>query len=93
MRVKEYKPKYELIELIMDAEDLKMPIPIGKMKFKKVVELYGDYYICSIYDFNDTHTTSLIIQEKEYTGQVYKQHNEPSDGKDFKNGYKIVIEE
>lgn len=62
--VKDFNPKYNTIELLESEETLSFAKPIGLFKFKKVKKDYGDRKICSVMDFNDTHTTSIAIEVK-----------------------------
>lgn len=57
-------PKYKTIELIESREIFPFGMPIGLFKFEKVKKDYGDRKITSVMDFNDTHTTSIIIEKK-----------------------------
>ena len=62
--VKDFNPKYKTIELIESREIFPFGEPIGLFKFEKVKKDYGDRKIVSVMDFNDTHTTSIIIEQK-----------------------------
>lgn len=66
--VKDFTPKYSTIELIESKEMFPFGIfaskPIGLLPFKKVKKDYGNRKILSAMDFNDTHSTSIIIEEK-----------------------------
>lgn len=67
-KVKDYKPKYERIELniFSDKKCLYLKIPYKKIiDFKKVVEEYGEHELLSVVDYDTTHTTSLIIKEQK----------------------------
>lgn len=61
--VKDFNPKYKTIELIESREIFPFGKPIGLFKFEKVKKDYGDRKIVSVMDFNDTHTTSIAIEE------------------------------
>lgn len=63
--VKDFNPKYKTIELIESREIFPFGMPIGLFKFEKVKKDYGDRKICSVMDFNDTHTTSIAIEQKK----------------------------
>ena len=63
--VKDFIPKYSTIELIESREIFPFGKPIGLFKFKKVKKDYGDRKIVSVMDFNDTHTTSIAIEQKK----------------------------
>lgn len=60
--VKDFKPKYKTIELIESREIFPFGEPIGLLKFEKVKKDYGDRKIISVMDFNDTHTTSIVME-------------------------------
>lgn len=62
--VKDFNPKYKTIELIESREIFPFGMPIGLFKFEKVKKYYGDRKILSVMDFNDTHTTSICIEQK-----------------------------
>lgn len=62
--VKDFNPKYKTIELIESREIFPFGNPIGLFKFEKVKKYYGDRKIVSAMDFNDTHTTSIAIEQK-----------------------------
>lgn len=63
--VKDFNPKYKTIELIESREIFPFGKPIGLFKFEKVKKDYGDRKIVSVMDFNDTHTTSISIEQKK----------------------------
>lgn len=63
--VKNFNPKYKTIELIESREIFPFGKPIGLFKFEKVKKYYGDRKIVSVMDFNDTHTTSIAIEQKK----------------------------
>ena len=63
--VKDFNPKYKTIELIESREIFPFGKPIGLFKFEKVKKDYGDRKIISVMDFNDTHTTSISIEQKK----------------------------
>ena len=64
--VKDFKPKYKIVELLECKEMYPFGIfaskPVGLFPFKKVKKEYGNRKILSVMDFNDTHTTSIIIE-------------------------------
>lgn len=60
--VEDFNPKYKTIELIESKETFPFGKPIGLFPFKKVKKDYGDRKIFSVMDFNDTHTTSIVIE-------------------------------
>ena len=61
--VKDFTPKYSMIELIESKETYPFAKPVGLLPFKKVKKDYGDRKILSVMDFNDTHTTSIAIED------------------------------
>lgn len=63
--VKDFTPKYNTIELCEYKETFPFANPVGLFPFKKVKKDYGNRKILSVMDFNDTHTTSIIIEEGE----------------------------
>lgn len=63
--VKDFTPKYSTIELIESKETFSFANPVGLIPFKKVKKDYGNRKILSVMDFNDTHITSIIIEEGE----------------------------
>ena len=63
--VKDFNSKYKTIELIESREIFPFGKPIGLFKFEKVKKDYGDRKIVSVMDFNDTHTTSICIEQKK----------------------------
>lgn len=79
--VKDFNPKYKTIELLESKEMFPFGIfvskPIGLFKFKKVKKAYGDRKIISVMDFNDTHTTSIAIEDA-----VFEKTKEYSKRKD-----------
>ncbi len=72
--VKDFNPKYKTIELIESREIFPFGMPIGLFKFEKVKKYYGDRKITSVMDFNDTHTTSISIEQKN-KGKKYERKN------------------
>ena len=62
--VKDFTPKYSTIELIENKDTYPFAKIVGLLPFKKVKKDYGDRKILSAMDFNDTHTTSIIIEQK-----------------------------
>lgn len=63
--VKDFIPKYAIIELFEIKETLPFEHTVGLITFKKVKKDYGDRKILSVMDFNDTQTTSIAIEELE----------------------------
>ena len=61
--VKDFTPKYSTIELIESKETYPFAKPVGLLPFKNVKKDYGNRKILSVMDFNDTHTTSIAIEE------------------------------
>lgn len=60
--VEDFNPKYKTIELIEIREIFPFGKTIGLFKFEKVKKDYGYRKIVSVMDFNDTQTTSIIIE-------------------------------
>ena len=60
--VKDFTPKYSMIELIEIKYTYPFAKPVGLLPFKKVKKDYGNRKILSVMDFNDTHTTSIAIE-------------------------------
>lgn len=68
--VKDFTPKYSMIELIESKDTYPFAKPagllpfklVGLLPFKKVKKDYGNRKILSVMDFNDTHTTSIAIE-------------------------------
>lgn len=58
--IEDYKPKYQDIELLVAYNWLEMEI-IGQYKWKEVKKDYGKRMILSVKDYDDTKTTSIII--------------------------------
>lgn len=61
--VKDINPKYSTIELVEIKEAYPFAHAVGLLPFKKVKKDYGNRKVLSVMDFNDTHTTSIIIEE------------------------------
>ena len=59
--VKDFTPKYSTIELVENKDAYPFAKIVGLLPFKKVKKDYGDRKILSAMDFNDAHTTSIII--------------------------------
>lgn len=60
MKVKDFKPKYNTIELIISK---KHAVLLSMENFKDVVILYPEHEIESVKDFDDTETTSIILKD------------------------------
>lgn len=63
--VKDFTPKYSMIELIESKDTYPFAKPVGLLPFKKVKKDYGNRKILSVMDFNDTHTTSIAIEMRK----------------------------
>lgn len=71
--VKDFTPKYSMIELIESKDTYTfaktvglLPFkPVGLLPFKNVKKYYGNRKIISVMDFNDTHTTSIAIEMRK----------------------------
>lgn len=57
--VKDYKPKYKTIELILYGN--KPKFLLQRLPFELVVKRYGEQQVLSVRDYDDTKTTSMII--------------------------------
>ena len=73
--VKDFTPKYSTIELIESKDTYPFAKPVGLLPFKNVKKDYGDRKILSAMDFNDTHTTSIIIEQKDNVKEGEKEEN------------------
>lgn len=71
MKLKDYKPKYHKLELMVNRwgeyltpiQMLTMTLQIKPIPYKEACKKYGDYEIASIKNFEDTHTTSIILKD------------------------------
>lgn len=74
MKLKDFKPKYNDIELIVDDKHEKRGIKIvvfgiycgtlvGFYNFEKSVEMFGEREILSVVDYDDTKSTSIVVGE------------------------------
>lgn len=59
-KLKDYEPKYQLIEFLIENE--KGIIIKGVYSFNKLIKKYGEYTICSVKNYDDTHSTSIIVR-------------------------------
>lgn len=59
MKLKDYKPKYSMCEII-DYKRLRF----YKMSKEQADEEFGDYDVESVKDYPDTKTTSIIISKR-----------------------------
>lgn len=69
MKVKDFKPKYQKIEVII-SEPAMMPALFGVIgtkstNFENLIEMYGEYEILEVED-SDAERFTLIRIEKEY---------------------------
>jgi len=63
--IKNYKPKYKRIELIEGTENGnldEMRFFPGAMKWNYAKKHFGDRRILSVHDYDDTKSTSIIIE-------------------------------
>ena len=67
--VKDYKPKYNIIELLEERKVFPFSKVIGMMKFETVKKFYGNRTIVSVMDFNDTKTTSIALKKEQHGKQ------------------------
>lgn len=74
MKLKDFKPKYNDIEMIVEDKKEKRGIKIfvfgfycgtivGYYDYKKAVEMFGEREILSIRDYDDTKSTSIVVGE------------------------------
>ena len=61
MKFKDYKPKYSKIELVESSSDYRVFKLIDFNKFNHLIKKYGEREILSVRDYEDTHTTLIII--------------------------------
>lgn len=65
VKVKDFNPKYEEIELLLCNERCIQPMSI--VELQKIKRIYGEYYVYSYKYFEDTKSTSVIIgKEPKY---------------------------
>lgn len=68
MKIKEYEPLYKEIEPIYafdEAEFDQSAIAIEIMSIDALKKHFGDYYIYSVCNYHDTHTTSIIFGKSD----------------------------
>ena len=65
MKLKDFKPTYDLLEMIEDGKYGVLFRLIGFMKIADAKEKYGEREVLSVQDFHDTKTTSVIIEYKK----------------------------
>lgn len=58
LKLKEYKPKYKMLEAVIPSE-----LVIKLMPEEAAKTQYGDYALRSVMDFDSTQTTSVIIKK------------------------------
>ena len=68
--VKEFKPKYKLIEVIEELDYPPFGRPIALMNLKDFKAKYGKRLIVSVIDFNDCKHTSIAIERIDYKPNV-----------------------
>lgn len=61
MLLKDYEPKYYMIELINMSDGFMKLLHVKIAKYK-----YGDYEIVSVKDFDSTESTSIIIKRARH---------------------------
>lgn len=64
MKVKNYIPKYDDIELEFNdliTTDLKMNLP--KKHFKEIVDKFGNYQLLTVIDYEKEEKTKLVLYE------------------------------
>lgn len=66
IKVKDYKPKYQKIELVIsDKEASFVRLDIKVKNFKEVVEKYGNYQVLSVANYDEPKSTSMVIGDCE----------------------------
>ncbi len=64
IELKDYKPKYQYIEFILDCGKYMKPLR-GIVKFKELIKKYGNNQVLSVADYDETKTTSIIVKENK----------------------------
>ena len=68
MKIKEYEPLYKKVEPVYafdEAEFDQSAIAIENMSIDALKRRFGDYYIYSVCNYHDTHTTSIIFGKSD----------------------------
>ena len=68
MKVKDYIPKYAVIEPLHSFDTDEFESGMTKMSYmtwNKFKKEFGDYYIYSVCNYHDTHTTSIIFGKSD----------------------------
>lgn len=88
VRLKDFKPKYNMIEPVLTDVKCSHMLPIWKTRFSDLIKKYGECYVYSVRDYKDTKTTSICFgKDKPEEDMPYLSHTEPfKDG----SGYSIV---
>ncbi len=64
MKLKDLKTKYNMIELIVRGKTFFTTV-IELVSLEKAKKIYGDYVVESVKDFEDTKTTSVIVEREK----------------------------
>ncbi len=84
MKVKDYKPKYDVIESFKTKPDgtlISFNMPKKWEKFKK---MFADCYIYSVRVYNDTKTVSIAYGNEKPIEKTYFSYTVPyQDGKSY----------
>lgn len=63
MKLKEYKFKYKNLELMIQDDDFFYMLQnIKLLNYEEAVKAYGEYEILSVMNFNDSKTTSVVLE-------------------------------
>lgn len=62
--LKEFKPNYKYLEVLIKNEN--SFFIYGIKRYDKVLKKFGDYNVASARDYDDTKTTSVILEELKF---------------------------
>lgn len=63
-KLKDFKPKYQQIEVLFDNNSNSMydwQFMKGIVRYHDLIKKYGDRTVMSVHNYEDTHTTSVIL--------------------------------
>lgn len=63
--LKEFKPNYKYLEVLIKKGENSIFI-YGIKRYDKVLKKFGDYNVASARDYDDTKTTSVILEELKF---------------------------
>lgn len=63
MLLKDYKPKYKMIELIENQDEFPFIKNMFLINIANAQKQFGDREVLSVKDYDDTRTTSIIMSE------------------------------